>query len=333
MIKEFIFEKDKYFLSCHASTLAPLKNGNVIASWFGGGYEGCDDVAIWLSRRIDSHWEKPRKIMKINTDPHWNPVLFAPDNDTIYLYFKTGKYIQHWITWVTFSKDQGKTWSKAVELVPNDISGGRGPVKNKPIVLSNGDWLAPASIENEDRWQSFADISENKGKTWTRSNLIHFADENSAGKGVIQPTLWESTPGHVHMLLRSTSGKITRSDSNDYGRSWSQAEAIELPSNNSGIDIVKLSNCKLALIYNPTSDHNRRTPLRVSISSDNGESWNKNFDIEDANVNVGDIKKLTGGEFSYPSIIQSEDKIAAVYTWHRKLISFWELKIDDKRIS
>lgn len=333
MTKEFIFEKDKYFSSCHAATLAPLKDGNIIVSWFGGSYEGCKDVAIWMNRRINTHWEEPRKVAKINNEPHWNPVLFAPDKNSIYLYFKTGKNIENWITWVKTSNDEGVTWSKAVELVPSDISGGRGPVKNKPIVLSNGDWLAPASIEKKNHWQAFVDISKDKGKSWTKSNLIHFADNSSCGKGVIQPTLWESIPGHVHMLMRSTSGNITRSDSSDYGNSWTQAKATELPSNNSGIDLVKLSNNKLALIYNPTSVHKRRTPLRVSISSDNGASWTKNLDIENVDIEIGDMIKMTGGEFSYPSIIQSEDNIAAVYTRHRKIISFWEMNMKKEKLS
>ncbi len=51
-----------------------------------------------------------------------------------------------------------------------------------------------------------------KGRLWEccLENLLRW-------DGVIQPTLWESSPGHIHMLLRSTRGAIFRSDSIDYG--------------------------------------------------------------------------------------------------------------------
>ena len=55
------------------------------------------------------------------------------------------------------STDGGKSWSQAAELVPGDVSGGRGPVKNKPLLLPTGRILAPASTE-QGRWLCFADI-------------------------------------------------------------------------------------------------------------------------------------------------------------------------------
>lgn len=68
--------------------------------------------------------------------------------------------------------------------------------------------------------------------------------------GVIQPTLWESSPGHIHMLLRSTRGAIFRSDSIDYGATWSVARATSLPNNNSGIDLVSMQDGTLILALN-----------------------------------------------------------------------------------
>lgn len=63
------------------------------------------------------------------------------------------------------------------------------------------------------------DLSYDEGKTWHMSNIVSFDhDDTYQGKGIIQPTLWESEPGHVHMLLRSTAGRIFRSDSTDGGK-------------------------------------------------------------------------------------------------------------------
>lgn len=46
---------------------------------------------------------------------------------------------------------------------------------------------------------------------------IPVSDQSFHGRGVIQPTLWADDENHIHMLLRSTEGKIYRSDSADGG--------------------------------------------------------------------------------------------------------------------
>ena len=107
-----------------------------MVAFFGGTKEQNNDVGIWLVKGSPRQWSTPIEIAKVREDPHWNPVLFKPTSGEIILFFKVGKTTDLWETWFMTSKDNGSTWSKAKELVPGDI-GGRGPVRNKPIVLSN----------------------------------------------------------------------------------------------------------------------------------------------------------------------------------------------------
>lgn len=74
------------------------------------------------------------------------------------------------MTWYMESEDEGHTFSEPQELVPGDI-GGRGPVKNKPIRLSDGTVLAPGSLEGK-LWDGFVDISRDDCRTWERSDLV-----------------------------------------------------------------------------------------------------------------------------------------------------------------
>src|SRR5688572_21588139 len=163
--KEFVFGDDRPFAQCHASTVLRTDDGKFLVAWFGGTHEKHDDVGIWLSKGEPGNWSAPKEVAKIREDAHWNPVLFKDPSGTITLFFKVGKTIDFWETWVMTSNDNGETWSKASELVAGD-KGGRGPVRNKPIVLSNGTWLAPASNELEKVWNAFVDRSEDSGKTW-----------------------------------------------------------------------------------------------------------------------------------------------------------------------
>lgn len=312
-IKGFLFGDHQPFLECHASTLIHLCEGNFIAAWFGGTREKADDVGIWMTRGKPGHWEKPFVVAKINNESHWNPVLFQSPSGKIFLFFKVGNEIASWETWVKTSDDNGATWSAAYELVKDD-RGGRGPVRNKPIILSDGAWIAGASNENGP-WNVFFDRSKDGGQTWQRTPYVEINRKQIAGKGVIQPTLWESAPGAVHALLRSTGGVICRTDSKDYGKTWSPIYKTTLPNPNSGIDLTRLADGTLVLVHNTDDkDGGSRGTLIISVSTDNGKTWEKRVELENGGG---------GDEYSYPAIISFGDTVAVTYTWNRQTIAFW----------
>ena len=352
-----IFAPQKYFPQCHASTLAQLKDGRIFAAWFAGTREAYSDTAIWMSYLLpdQKNWSKPFVVAKIcdnvDYDPvlgtevypgiaHWNPVLF-PFKDKMYLFFKVGNTIEKWITYYIVFEDE--KWSKPQVLVETSTlkqKYNRGPVRSKPIVLSNGYWLAPSSVEttinpptmfnrSDVVWKAFVDISKNEGKTWNKSSLIDFNRKKYGFKdgkygGVIQPTLWESSSiGNVHMLLRSTVGFIFRSDSTDYGKTWCEAYPTELPNNNSGIDVVNFNNFNghLFLVFNPVAGNwVARTPLSLTLSKDNGKTWGKPLNIQEGQ-----------GSFSYPSMITlNDDSVGMTYSWNRVAISFVKIILKNK---
>ena len=314
---DHVFEEERPFAQSHASTIIDLDEGYLLA-WFAGSHEKNDDVGIWMAKGTPGNWTEPDLAVKIRNEPHWNPVLFRTPEGRVYLYFKVGKEIDFWETWVQYSDDEGDTWSEPRELVEGD-RGGRGPVRNRPIILSDGTWLAPASMELNRVWDAFVDRSEDGGKTWTATDKLELDRSIVEGEGVIQPALWESKPGHVHMLLRSSSGKICRSDSEDYGKTWSPIVETELPNNNSGIDVAHIGGESIALIYNPVEGNwGKRYPITVAVSNDNGKTWPIKLDIE---------KGEGDDELSYPSIFYENGHLVASYTWNRDRIAFWKGKL------
>ena len=150
---------------------------------------------------------------------------------------------------------------------------------------------------------------------------------------MIQPTLWESSeePGHVFMLTRSMRGsraRVWRANSTDYGETWNKPYKTTLPNNNSGLDVAKLPHSgTLVLIYNPVTS--TRTPLRLAVSTDNGETWPTYIDLE---REKGEVNK--GREFSYPAIIpwpasHSEEGVSMTYTWNRKRVAFFQISLKE----
>ncbi len=312
-----IFEEDKYFNQCHASTV--LKHGDkIFCAFFAGTEEGEGDVRIFLTVNENGTWSAPVQMSETKNTACWNPVLYEKDG-VIYLFFKIGKTIPKWKTFLRTSADGGETWTEAVELVKGDCSGGRGPVKNKSITV--GDKIvAPASVETATKWDAFVDVSEDNGKTWQKSELMHFTHKGARGKGVIQPTLWEAD-GVTYALLRSTEGSVMRSYSEDLIH-WTPCEKTAMPNNNSGIDCVKLPDGKVIVFHNPISeDWGDRNIISYAVTEDNGKTFLPAVAIEtDEDVDA---------EFSYPAAVTDGEFVYLTYTHYRKTVMYKKFKIEN----
>ncbi len=320
--KEFIFENNKYFASCHASTVLPLSEDTVISAWFGGSAEGKDDVRIYTSLRQNGCWQPPIAIVSDENLPHWNPVLLHRLDGSVRLFYKRGKPIASWVTMYSDSLDGGLTWSEGKILVPDDTRGGRGPVKNKCIRTREGLLLAPASTEQHRQWRCFIDRSEDDGDTWTAAPYIVRPKNRILGLAqMIQPTLWQDDDGIIHALMRSNQGVVYQSRSGDGGRTWEKAERTSLPNNNSGLDCVKSEDGRIWLAYNPVGKNwGERTPLHLAVSEDNGKSFRTAAVLEE--------KTKDGEEFSYPAITCLNHTLHITYTYNRKQIVYRKIPID-----
>jgi len=225
------------------------------------------------------------------------------------------------------SRDGGRTW-EALHAYCGNPAG--GPVRSKPIRLESGALLAPNSDE-DGSWLPRVDISWDEGESFSFHARIpiNISDDTRkdyiTGKGAIQPTLWESAPGKVHALLRSSAGRIFRSDSQDGGNTWTQAYPLEIPNNNSGIDILKAPDGTLYLAFNPVSgDFAARTPLCIAESRDNGAHFTSLFTVEDTLL---DEKTGAGAEFSYPSLAMDGEKLCISYTFNRRCIAYADFDV------
>ena len=333
-------ENQTMFLQCHASSLLKIGKNSFLCVFMAGDGEAKPNMSIWMTKCVNGVWGKPVPVKSVYPLPHWNPVLHM-DGEHLILYYLVGQTIASWYTRVTISKDLGETWTSSREAVPDDHTP-RITSRNKLITLSNGMWLGPCSIEGETHWDCYVDRSSDKGVHWEKSRIpfTHAPpttlrnqtvwpglkegalslDDPAAffqWDGVIQPTLWESQPGMVHAFMRSTRGYVYRSDSSDYGCTWSDAYPTSLPNNNSGIDLVKLEDNHLVLAYNPIQGNwGMRTPLTLAYSKDNGESFTHLTDLE-----------TDPGEYSYPCIIAQGNNIYVTYTNNRKNIVFFEMSL------
>jgi alpha-L-fucosidase len=300
---------DPPFKACHASTIVELENGTLMAAYFAGSYEGCDDVGIYTSKFVNERWSEPRlvavgQIEDTVKSPCWNPVLFRGEDNTLYLFYKVGKNPREWFGLVKTSDDMGNTWSEPIRLPDGFL----GPVRNKPIQLADGDILCPSSTESldEKKWKVHMEITDSKLRKWQKVHV-----DTGSHYGVIQPTVLIHENGDLRILCRSRQNCIAQSVSTNLGRSWGNLSCTSVPNPNSGIDAVTLSNGKFLLVYNPLLKgedwYVGRNVLKVAISKD-AINWKDIYTLEDE----------PEGEFSYPAIIQAQNEnIHITYTANR----------------
>jgi predicted neuraminidase len=308
MSREFIFES-ALFASCHASTIVETPKGAWLAAWFGGTREGANDVGIWLARSEFGKWSAPVEVATgVQADgsrwPCWNPVLFQPATGPLLLFYKVGPSPSKWWGMLRTSADEGATWSEARRL-PDGIL---GPIKNKPVQLSDGAILCPSSAETDTKpsqWRVHFERSGDLGATWT--SVTPAARLEGKELDAIQPSILVHDTNTLQALGRTRNGKVFETASRDGGKTWSAPTLTALPNPNSGTDAVTLKDGRSLLIYNHTPLG--RSPLNLALSTD-GKVWQAALMLE-----------TEFGEFSYPAIVQARDGLVhAVYTWKRKRI-------------
>jgi len=312
LVDEFLYENAP-FPQSHSATIVETPAG-IVTAFFGGTKERNPDVCIYVCRMENGKWTKPQNvangIMPDKRYPTWNPVLFQIPGGELMLFYKIGASPGTWQGWLRTSKDNGITWSEAKSLPPGFI----GPVKNKPVLLSNGNLICPTSTEGNktgSSWQVHFEVTPDFGKTWRKVGPLSSAKDING----IQPSVLDHGNGKLQILARSRNRAILESWSYDNGETWWPLTKTGMPNNNSGTDAVTLKDGRFALIYNHvlppgTEAKGPRTPLNLSISKD-GKTWYAAAILEDSPIS----------QYSYPSIIQTSDGlIHVVYTWRRENI-------------
>lgn len=316
---EFIYALEgRQTPECHASTIVETTSG-LVAAWFGGKHENNPDVGIWVARHDGNAWSEPVEVVDGSEGEDreyacWNPVLFQPDSGPLMLFYKVGLNPRLWWGALVVSEDAGLTWSKPKRLGKSDQLFAEnqnllGPVKNKPIQLSNGTILCPSSTENEG-WRVHFEVTRDLGKSWEVIGPLQEGEQLDA----IQPSILTHPDGRLQILCRTKQNVVGTCWSEDSGKTWGPMASTNLPNPNSGTDAVTLASGTHLLVYNHsirTAAKNGRQILNVATSTD-GLDWKPVLTLENEGNAAG---------YSYPAVIQTSDGLVHItYTWRRQTI-------------
>ncbi|MEY3457862.1 MAG: Sialidase precursor [Planctomycetota bacterium] len=329
----------------HAPGIAELPNGDLIVSWYrGSGERQADDVAVLGARRAagSTAWSEPFLMADTPGFPDCNTALMTDAKGRLFLFWPVilANTWESCLTHVRICNHPERpgppVWdhTNTLLLKPDDFSAAATaaldqqladlpplPEKTqasiadarsrlsqklyqrlgwqprcKPTVLPSGRILLPLYTDTFSL--SLMAISDDGGQSW-------FAGQPMLGFGAIQPAVLRKTDGTLVAFMRENgfSGNVRRAESRDEGISWGPVVSAGLPNPGSGLDAVRLSSGRWLLVHNDTTDGRNR--LAVSISGDEGDTWNTPRYLENQ----------TSGSYHYPCVIQARDgRIHVVYS-------------------
>ena len=120
------------------------------------------------------------------------------------------------------------------------------------------------------------------GRSWKLSNEI-FVPKS----GAMEPKIVELRAGRLWMLVRTDQGRLGQSFSTDGGTTWAKADFTNIAAPQAPFIFTRIpSTGDLLLIRNPQVDmtHHHQgscTPLRCTVSSDEGKTWRFTVDLEE----------------------------------------------------
>ena len=216
--------------------------------------------------------------------------LLRLGEDEIAMFYLRKNSLEDCVPMMRLSVDEGRTWNDAVPCVEGQgyyvLNNDRAVrLQSGRIVLPLARHAKPGEARSL-RSTSLCAYSDNGGRTWKKSATELEGPEVSR-TGLQEPGVIELKDGRLMMFMRTDMGCQYRSYSKDGGDTWSPAERSNIISPVSPASIARIpSTGDLLLVWN---DHDgvdeahrgKRTPFRVAISKDEGETWINKKTLDD----------------------------------------------------
>ncbi len=341
-------------LQNHAASLSRLPSGHLTCVWFGGTMEGMPDISTHMSTFDESAgaWSTATVLRDDPARSEQNPLLFNAPDGTLWLLY-TSQISGNQETAVVrrrISTDGGKSFG-----APHTMIDAPGTFIRQPIVtLSSRDLLLPVfncKIIPGEKWSGNHDISgiyrsTDGGKSWSFTEV-------PSSLGFVHMNIVTLSKTDLVAFFRSRwADFIHVSHSKDEGASWTPPRPTSLPNNNSSIQCIRLSDGRLAMVYNHSSAANalgRRTslydeiedvgkeqapvtgrqafwgapraPLSLNFSSNDGETWagRRDIDTSDGYCLSNNSIDRSNRELSYPVILEGPlGTLDIAFTWFRQ---------------
>lgn len=294
----------------HPACITGLRNGDLYLVYYGGAGEYATETSVFGARlkKGSATWTAPHAIARDPFRSLGNAVVWQAPDGVVWLFY-VARFGETWSTsriQAKVSSDNAETWSDAFMISLDEGM----MVRNRPIVLANGDYLLPIYHETGHDTEMVGPDSTSlflrynpRTKHWTPTGRIR------SRTGNIQPAVVQLSDTHLIAYCRrggdykpTKDGFIVRAESHDGGSTWSEGRNSAFPNPNSAIEFLKLASGSLLVVYNDSMSS--RTPLTAALSTDQDKTYPHRRNIAEGR-----------NSFAYPIGFQADDGlIHIVYT-------------------
>ena len=303
--------------SAHASAMAPLSGGRMIAFWWAGSRESGPDVKVYASRWVEGKWGQPWEVasrdslgsaLGFGVRRIGNPVAWTSADGKINL-FVVATGLGGWAAARVVqlvSSDSGDSFTVKRLLPMSPLFNTSVLVRTAPVRLANGAWGLPLYFELGIKYPMMLAFDAHGDPNWL--------SRIGTGTAALQPTIVPVSDSEVHAWMRDSSDeqRVQYAHSRDGGVSWSDMPPLDLPNHSTSLSALRLSNGSIVILHNHVlPGGSSRNMLRLSIAKD-ARTWTQVMDVAHGKA---------GEEFSYPDLRQIGNQLHITYTSRREAIA------------
>ncbi|AHF90349.1 hypothetical protein OPIT5_09180 [Opitutaceae bacterium TAV5] len=302
------------------------RGGRLWVCWVGGGDSEKAFFVLATSDDRGATWSSPRLLINPHDEVRLGMArrvivgnLWLDPLDRLWLFFDQSMTYYDGRAGIWFTRCDAPDaaipeWTPPVRI-------GHGCSLNKPIVLSSGDWLLPASLWDRNKLrhptsapfiEAFHELdnergagvlaSTDQGKTWARRGGVRIPRPNFD-----EVNLVERRDGSVWLTARSASGDIWQSTSSDRGATWVPPSETGILNVSARHFVRRLRSGRLLLVRHGEQigvRTEKRSHLAAFLSDDDGLTWRGGLLLDEREG----VSYPDGGQFDDGVIFISYDR-------------------------
>ena len=287
-------------------SLAVAPGGRLWADWYAGVTPGEDQnnyVVVSTSGDDGETWEEVLVIDPDGDGPvrTFDPELWMAPDGRLFVFWAQaeghdGSVAGVWCVTTDSPDDPRPAWSEPRRLTD-------GIMMCKPLVLSTGEWVLPASTWRKTDDSARMIVSDDEGDTWSLRGACNVPVD---ARQFDEHMFVERRDGSLWLLARTNYG-IGQSVSTDRGKTWPDLKPSSIRHPSARFFIRRLESGNLLLVkHGPIDEQTGRSHLMAFLSDDDGQSWNGGLMLDERSG------------VSYPDGQQQADgRIRIIYDYSR----------------
>ncbi len=254
-------------------SMAVSPGGRLWADWYAGVTPREDHNNYVVVSSSGDHGRSWKEVLVIDPDGSgpvraFDPELWQAPNGRLFVFWAQaagheGTVAGVWCIHTDHPDDEKPKWSKPRRLTD-------GIMMCKPVVLTSGEWVLPASTWRKTDASARMIVSTDQGKTWSMRGACNVPSDVRAFDEHI---ITERRDGSLWLLARTKYG-IGESVSTDRGVTWPDLKPSAIPHPSARFFVRRLKSGKLLLVKHGAIDKRRgRSHLTAYVSADDGKTW------------------------------------------------------------